>query len=70
MPTYDNRLKSVPVGEEWAYTSTMTASEPKKTPGIISRLKYYLAAIKWLWQHRTEPNNRHKWRRMMREVQE
>lgn len=51
------------------YTSTMTASEPKKTPGIISRLKFYRASIKWLWKHRAEPNNRHKWRRMMREVQ-
>ena len=52
------------------YTSTMTSSEPKKTPGIISRLKFYRAAIKWLWKHRAEPNNRHKWRRLMREVQE
>ena len=51
------------------YTSTMTSTEPKKTPGIIRRLKFYLAAIKWLWKHRAEPNNRHKQRRMMREVQ-
>lgn len=27
-----------------------------------------LAAIRWLWKHRAEPNNRAKRRRMMREV--
>lgn len=70
MPTHDNGLKPGPVGEELAYTSTMTAIEPKKTPGIIRRLKFYRAAITWLWKHRAEPNNRHKQRRMMREVQE
>lgn len=70
MPIRDNGLKTVPVGEEWAYTSTMTAMEPKKTPRIMSRMKFYLAAIKWLWKHRAEPNNRHKMRRMMREVHE
>ena len=34
------------------------------------KLRFYRAAIKWLWQHRAEPNNRAKWRRMMREVAE
>lgn len=70
MPTYDNRLKSVPVGEEWEYTSTMTSTEPKKDQGIMRMLSFYWAVARWLWKHRTEPNNRHKWRRMMREVQE
>lgn len=37
---------------------------------MIAKLKYYRAAIKWLWVHRSEPNNRAKWRRMMREVAE
>ena len=35
-----------------------------------SKVKYYWQAIKWLWNHRAEPNNRAKWRRMMREVVE
>lgn len=35
-----------------------------------NKLRFYRAAIKWLWKHRSEPNNRHKWRRMMREVQD
>lgn len=35
---------------------------------LKAKLRFYRTAIKWLWQHRTEPNNRHKWRRMMREV--
>ena len=34
------------------------------------KLRFYHATIKWLWAHRKEPNNRHKRRRMMREVQE
>ena len=34
------------------------------------KLRFYRVAIKWLWKHRAEPNNRHKWRRMMREVQD
>ena len=33
------------------------------------KLRFYRNAIKWLWAHKSEPNNRHKWRRMMREVQ-
>lgn len=37
---------------------------------MIAKLKYYRSAIKWLWEHRAEPNNRAKWRRMMREVAE
>ena len=33
-----------------------------------AKIKYYWHAIKWLWTHKEEPNNRAKWRRMMREV--
>lgn len=34
------------------------------------KIRFYRNAIKWMWVHKSEPNNRHKWRRMMREVQE
>lgn len=33
-----------------------------------AKLQYYWKAIKWLWHHKDEPNNRAKYRRMMREV--
>lgn len=33
-----------------------------------AKIKYYWHAIKWLWLYKDEPNNRAKWRRMMREV--
>lgn len=36
--------------------------------GIVKKMRFYRKAIKWLWKHRAEDNNRHKWRRMMREV--
>ena len=70
MPMYDNRLKSVPVGEERAYTSTMTTKDERQEWGIVKKLRFYRKAVKWLWKHRAEDNDRHKWRRMMREVQE
>ena len=31
---------------------------------------FSVPAIRWLWRHRKEPNNRAKRRRMMREVQD
>ena len=31
-------------------------------------IKYYWKVAKWMYQHRTEPDNRQKWRRMQREV--
>ena len=34
----------------------------------MKKIKYYWKAMKWMWLHRDEPNNRSKWRRMMREV--
>ena len=54
------------------YTSTYATSNPEIGNGwsIWKKLRFYHAMIKWLWAHRKEPNNRHKWRRMMREVQE
>jgi len=36
----------------------------------MKKLKYYLRCIKWLYQHRDEPNNLAKWRRMAREIEE
>ena len=55
----------------YEYSSTFQQEKPpEKKPGIISRTRFYFRAIRWLWAHRAEPNNRHKWRRMMREVQD
>lgn len=31
---------------------------------------FSVSALRWLWNHREEPNNRAKRRRMMREVQD
>ena len=55
---------------ETTYTSTYTYDPQPAQPKLKAKLRFYWTAIKWLWQHRAEPNNRHKWRRMMREVQE
>lgn len=53
----------------YEYSSTFPQEKPpEQKPGIISRARFYFRAVRWLWQHRAEPNNRHKWRRMMREV--
>ncbi len=51
------------------YTSTVTTQDNRKEWGIVKKMRFYRKAIKWLWRHREEDNNRHKWRRMMREVQ-
>lgn len=55
---------------EFMYISTMTTQDERKEWGIVKKLRFYRKAVKWLWRHRAEDNNRHKWRRMMREVQE
>lgn len=34
------------------------------------KIKFYITCIKWLWNNRDCTNNRAKWRRMMREVEE
>lgn len=59
---------------EWDYTSTtsieiqdITVKTPKRKS---SKLAYYWHVAKWMWAHKDEPNNRAKWRRMMREVVE
>lgn len=52
------------------YTSTYAYDPQPAPPKLKAKLRFYWTAIKWLWQHRQEPNNRHKWRRMMKEVQE
>ncbi len=31
-------------------------------------LKWYIDRLRWLWNHRTDKNNRAKWRRMEREL--
>lgn len=34
----------------------------------IKKIKYYYLVIKWMWKHRTETNNRQKFRRLDREI--
>ena len=34
----------------------------------MKQIRYYWNIAKWMWAHKEEPNNRAKWRRMMREV--
>lgn len=59
---------------KWDYTSTTTIDLPDITVKMpkrkSSKLEYYWHTMKWLWTHKDEPNNRAKWRRMMREVTE
>lgn len=57
--------------DDLQYTSTMTSSLPDEDYwGLKRKIRFYWAAIKWLWLHREEPNNRSKFRRMMREMPE
>lgn len=70
MPTNDNPYKIRTAEIETEYTSTMATKDDRKEWGIVKKLRFYRKAVKCLWKHRAEPNNRHKWRRMMREVQE
>ena len=46
-------------------TSTVIFAENRQAAKVFA---FNRSIIKWLWKHRAEPNNRHKWRRMMREV--
>ena len=55
---------------ETTYSSTYAYDPHPARAKLIDKLRFYFNAIKWLWLHREEPNNRHKMRRMMREVQE
>ena len=52
------------------YSSTVTTQDNREEWGIVKKMRFYRKALKWLWKHRAEDNNRHKWRRMMRVVQE
>ena len=70
MPTNDNPYKIRTAEIETDYTSTMTTKDERKECGIVKKIRFYRKAVKWLWRHRAEDNNRHKWRRMMREVRE
>ncbi len=53
-------------------TTTFTVDLPdvtvKMPPRKPSKLLYYWRVMRWMWQHREEPNNRAKWRRMAREI--
>lgn len=72
MPTNDvpYKLKTVANTSTMEYTSTVTTQDNREEWGIVKKMRFYRKAVKWLWKHRAEDNNRHKWRRMMREVQE
>jgi hypothetical protein len=72
MPTNDvpYKLKTVENTNTMEYTSTVTTQDNREEWGIVKKMRFYRKAVKWLWKHRAEDNNRHKWRRMMREVQE
>ena len=69
MPTNDNPYKIRTAETTTEYTSTVATKGERKEWGIVKKLRFYRKAVKWLWKHRAEDNNRHKWRRMMREVQ-
>lgn len=64
------KLKTVENTSTMEYTSTVTTQDNREEWGIVKKMRFYRRAVKWLWKHRAEDNNRHKWRRMMREVQE
>ena len=68
MPTDKNPYKIRTAETATEYTSTVTTQDDRKEWGIVKKLRFYRKAVKWLWRHRAEDNNRHKWRRMMREV--
>ena len=72
MPTNDiqYKLKTVENTNTMEYTSTVTTQAHREEWGIVKKMRFYRKAVKWLWRHRAEDNNRHKWRRMMREVRE
>ena len=70
MPTNDNPYRIRTAETEAEYTSTMTTQDERNEWGIVKKLRFYRKAVKWLWRHSAEDNNRHKWRRMMREVLE
>ena len=44
---------------------TVVVDAPRRKP---SKLAYYWHVMRWMWRHRDEPNNRAKWRRMVKEI--
>ena len=72
MPTHDvpYKLHTEATTSTTEYTSTVTTQDNREECGIVKKMRFYRKAVKWLWRHRAEDNNRHKWRRMMREVRE
>lgn len=64
------KLKTAATTSQMEYSSTVTTQGNREEWGIVKKMRFYRKAVKWLWRHRAEDNNRHKWRRMMREVQE
>lgn len=34
----------------------------------MRKLRYYIAVLRWMWQHRTEKDCRQKWRRMDKDI--
>lgn len=64
------KLKTVENTSTTEYTSTVTTQSNREEWGIVKKMRFYRKAVKWLWKHRAEDNNRHKWRRMMREVRD
>lgn len=65
----DERHESCTNVHETVYRKASSRNTERRT-GMKRKLRFYRAEIKWLWEHRAEPNNRAKWRRMMREVTE
>mgnify|MGYP007061805427 CR=1 FL=1 len=37
---------------------------------MTEKLKYWIRMMRWLYVHRHETNNRQKWRRMERELEQ
>ena len=74
MPIYDvpYKIHTEANTSTTEYTSTVTTQDNRDEDewGIVKKMRFYRKAVKWLWRHRAEDNNRHKWRRMMREVQD
>jgi hypothetical protein len=53
------------VSNDLTVTTAGSVDAPRRKP---SKLTYYWHVMRWMWQHREEPNNRAKWRRMAKEI--
>ena len=67
-----NAFVAVGTTAEYASTSITdfgeAARDAKRKARNPSRLLYYWRVMRWMWAHRSEPNNRAKWRRMAKEI--